>query len=274
MHFFTTGVFSLCVAATLAAPARSSRRSTMNTSQKALGETVDRVLVDIPLAAAQIVSCEIGAPASSLKFPNSMDMGIEESDVIRIEVDVKSLRRTKKDPACGDAFRRRKHDDDEDMSEVEFDDRLAIFRKEQSGLWSVRCAVSPITEEIEMPPVFSDLGTEEIEPIPEVIEGEETEDPKETKEISEEITEVTTEVTTKVTTKVTTEVRTKNSVEETTEESSEPTIDDMLREEAERKLEEESLSFHRRSVDSEADDDEDQNSKRGVGVNEFDIEIL
>ncbi|RVD80219.1 uncharacterized protein DFL_008123 [Arthrobotrys flagrans] len=275
MHFITASVLSLCVATTFAAPSRISRRSTMNGSQKALSDAADhadRLFVDIPLTLSEVYHGEIGVPASSVKFSRTLDLDSDASDVIRVGVDLKSLRGARKDPACDFAFRKERKMDEEYIYGFDPEERLAVFHKKETGLWSVRCECLPSTgasmpENIgEMPEEEQKFKPEDLEEVPVVMEeGEKKGEPKETKEVLEETTEITTEVVTKVTTKVTTEVTRKMSTEDGTEEATEETIEKIS--------ELESTSAKKRSIESEADDVEDK-SQRGVAVNEFDIEIL
>ncbi|KAK6508911.1 hypothetical protein TWF481_003679 [Arthrobotrys musiformis] len=290
MRFTTASVLSFCVAATLAAP---SRRSTMGGSQKTLGgpgpaavDQIDRIFAEVPLSLTAVREGEIGVPASSLKFSRFLDTDNDLSDVILLSVDLHSLKVARKEHDCDFAFAKERKTDEEYIYGYDPEERLAVFRKEESGLWSVRCMCMPsliMPEDVGEMPEEDSSSVTEVEDVAEVPDLEEPtivvisvedlariqesdfeEEPKETKEITEEITEVTTEVTTKVTTKVTTEVTRKKSSEDS-EEASEGT--------SETEFELTSTNL-KRSIDSEGDDSNDEKSQRGVAVNEFDIEII
>ncbi|KAK6516191.1 hypothetical protein TWF506_006102 [Arthrobotrys conoides] len=290
MRFITASVLSLCVTATLAAPSRISRRSTMNGSQKTLGDTVksdqvdrpdrSRVFVDIPLTLAEVTSAEVGAPASSVRFYRTLDLENDQGEMIRIPVDLKSLRTARKDQDCDFAFRKEKKPD-VDYIYYDSEERLAVFTREDTGLWSVRCScmgayrsedetsVDYKVPSISMPENTDEVEVPEEEPIfrPEDVEGIpdfKEEEPKEVTEVLEETTEVTTETVTKVTTKVTTEFTRKNSANEDAEAAAEHTYEEIV----------ELESATKRSIDSEEYDSDDMKRQRGITVNEFDIEII
>ncbi|KAF3317439.1 hypothetical protein TWF173_011094 [Orbilia oligospora] len=300
MHFITASVLSLCVTATLAAPARISRRSTLNGSQRPLGDTIkvdrvrvdsvdrSRVFVDIPLTLAEITSAEIGAPASSVRFYGTLDTEQPESEMIRVVVDLKSLRAARKNPDCDFAFRKEKKPDLDYLYEFDPEERLAVFSREDTGLWSVRCLCmdsfksgykagmestvpSSSVEDVEWvvvpeeEPVFK---PEDVEEVPDFRE----EEPKEVTEVLEETTEVTTEVFTKVTTKVTTEFTRKNSADEDAEEASEQTYEENIEIESSSRAMRHSIGSEEYSP--EAEETDDMKRQRGVAVNEFDIEII
>ncbi|KAK6357653.1 hypothetical protein TWF718_001960 [Orbilia javanica] len=195
MHFISASVLSLCVATTIAAPARISRRSVPNGSQMALGDTIDRVnriFVDIPVTLIVVIEGEIGAPASAVKFSRFSDLDSDVSEKVRLAVDLKSLKVARKDSGCDFAFSKERKSDDEYIYGYDPEERTAVFRKEETGLWSVRCgcaSISSTSTPSRTPENISETLEEEVEPTPEKVEEVPEEEVESTPEKVEEVPE-------------------------------------------------------------------------------------
>lgn len=251
MSIRSTSLLALYLATygALAAPTQLSRRS-----QKPLGNSLDRVLVDIDFSNAHLCAGDIMAPVNKISFPSPSGRDTQKADVIRIEVDRASLKAAKKAEPCKVAFEQKR--DAEETEEVDETAPTVVFRKDDEGRWTIECEVPFVEPE---QPISEETSSEEKPEEPASEEKPEEEKPEEP--ASEE---TTSEETTSEETTTSEEVS-----EETTSCSGETSSEETSSEDTEIQVEKRSGPV----VDITVRISE-KNKRMGFAVSEFELEIL